>query len=135
MTKTIRYALILIVPIIPLSCAPIGATTEPTITDTIWIISSDDVRILQLPSEAYGCAAVPPYFCQEIDGTIFVVLVSEGLPPQSSIYTHINYRLGEDDEYIQPIDNEIYNLTVLAPTHAPFLWIFVIMMIFLLKMR
>jgi len=125
----IRYTVILIF----LCCVPsVSTATEPPINDTIWITTSNNVRICQLPPGASGCVAVPPFFCQEVDDRTFVILDPDGLPLRSSPYAHVTYWVG-DEECSQPINSTIYNLTSIAPTRAPILWIFVIVGILLLK--
>jgi hypothetical protein len=118
------------------SCSTASAATEPItephINNTIWLTSGDDVHIFQLPPGAGDCVAVPPYFCRAIEDEMFVVLDPSGLQLHSSPYTHVMWsKHGED--FTQPINSTIYNLTTLAPTRCPILWIFVIVLILFWK--
>lgn len=125
----IRYIWILIL----LFCVcPSSAAIDQHINATIWITTSNDVQILQLPPGAYACVAVPPYACREIDDMMFVVLDPDGLPLRSNPFTHVSYWL-EDEEYAQPINSTIYNFAAISPTRAPILWIFMIVVLLLLK--
>jgi hypothetical protein len=120
------------------SCSAASAATEPItephINTTIWLTSGDDVQIFQLPPGAGGCAAVPPYYCKEIEDCLVIILDPSELPLHSSPYSHIAYQANGED-FTQPINSTIYNLTVLAPTSCPVLWIFVFLLILVWKPR
>ena len=91
-----------------LLCSTAHAATDEFADRVVWVTSDQPVRICMLPPSpaVVSCTAVPPLFCEEVDGSWFISLDPAGMPPQTEMYHWVTYTAGNESR------SQLVNITV-----------------------